>query len=472
MIFTDFAFFAFFAVTAGVYWALRSNRARKIWLLGASYFFYGYWDFRFLGLIFACTVLDYTVGLWLARVESPTRRRALIATSLTANLGLLGFFKYFNFFAQSGAELFQALGVPVTRPTLEIVLPAGISFFTFQSMSYTIDCYRRVIEPRRSFLDFATFIAFFPQLVAGPIVRAQTFLPQFDAKRLLQNVNVRRALVVFASGYFKKACIADNVASVIDPVFLEPTAYASFDRVLASVLYSIQIYCDFSGYTDMAIATAALLGYELTKNFDAPYFSRNLREFWQRWHISLSTWLRDYLYIPLGGNRGGAWRASRNLMLTMLLGGLWHGANWTFVLWGFLHGLGLAVHRLWITRVGDAGAVLGRAPRLATFLSTLGTFAFVAFCFTIFRCPDIQTALRFFTAPAEYDGTPPVSLDLWLLVALLGTAHYLIAKRRPWLRERLQTLSDAAFYPAFGAVVAVLLHFTTLSRTAFIYFQF
>ncbi|HEX6273804.1 MAG TPA: MBOAT family O-acyltransferase [Polyangiaceae bacterium] len=472
MIFTDFVFFFFFAVTAALYWALRSNRARKLWLLLASYFFYGYWDWRFLGLIFACTVLDYSVGLWLGSVENPRRRRVLIATSLCANLGLLGFFKYYNFFAASGAELFRRLGVPVGQPTLEIVLPAGISFFTFQSMSYTIDVYRRELEPRKSFLDFATFIAFFPQLVAGPIVRAKTFLPQFDAPRLLENVDARRAFVLFASGYFKKACIADNVAAVIDPVFLDPTAYAGADRLLAAVLYSVQIYCDFSGYTDMALATAALLGYELTKNFDAPYFARNLREFWQRWHISLSTWLRDYLYIPLGGNRGSAFRASRNLLLTMLLGGLWHGANWTFVLWGFLHGLGLALHRLWIARVGGSGALLHRAPRLATALSTLFTFAFVAFCFTIFRCPDIGTAFRFFTAETVPSRARPVSLDLWLLVAALGVAHYVIAKRRAWFGARIRAVPDIAFYPALGAVAATFLYFTTLSNAAFIYFQF
>jgi alginate O-acetyltransferase complex protein AlgI len=470
MIFTELAYFVFFALTLAIYWALTNDRARRVWLLGASYFFYGYWDYRFLGLILACTVLDYTVGLALARVQKPSRRRILIATSLCANLGLLGFFKYYNFFVESGTELFGKLGVPVSQSTLEIVLPAGISFFTFQSMSYTIDVYRRVLESRRSFLDFATFIAFFPQLVAGPIVRARQFLPQFDAPRWLADVDVRRALVLFAVGYFKKACIADNVATAIDPVFADPVAFSGADRALSSVLYSVQIYCDFSGYTDMAIASAALLGYELTKNFDAPYFSRNLREFWQRWHISLSTWLRDYLYIPLGGNRGGPWRASRNLMLTMLLGGLWHGANWTFVLWGFLHGLGLAVHRIWTARMGDSHLV--RPRWLGTALATLATFAWVAVCFTIFRCADIGTAFRFFTARAVPDGSEPVSLDLWLLVLGAGAVHFVIAKKRDVLREWLRRVPDLAFYPALGMAAATLLYFTTLANEAFIYFQF
>jgi alginate O-acetyltransferase complex protein AlgI len=473
MIFTQLAFFVFFAITLGTFWALRSERARRVWLLVASYFFYGYWDYRFLGLIFACTVLDYVVGLTLARVEKPAKRRLLIATSLSMNLGLLGFFKYYNFFVGAGIELFHSLGIPVREATLEIVLPAGISFFTFQSMSYTIDVYRRVLEPRRNFLDFATFIAFFPQLVAGPIVRAKTFLPQFDVPRVFDKVDVRRALCLFLVGYFKKSCIADNVAMVIDPIFADPIAYQAIDRMLAAILYSVQIYCDFSGYTDMAIACAALFGYELTKNFDAPYFSRNLREFWQRWHISLSTWLRDYLYIPLGGNRGGVWRASRNLMLTMLLGGLWHGANWTFILWGFLHGLGLAVHRVWTARIGGPGSVLGRAPRLAGALATLSTFAFVAFCFTIFRCQDIATFRDFLFARAvpTKDVAPP-ALDLWVLVAALAAVHWFIAKHKDRLRALVRDARDLAFYPALGAATAVLVYFTPLTTEAFIYFQF
>jgi alginate O-acetyltransferase complex protein AlgI len=473
MIFTQVAFFVFFAITLATFWALRRERARRIWLLVASYYFYGYWDYRFLGLIFACTVLDYVVGLTLARVEKQAHRRLLIATSLCMNLGLLGFFKYYNFFAGAGVELFRSLGIPVREATLEIVLPVGISFFTFQSMSYTIDVYRRVLEPRRNFLDFAAFIAFFPQLVAGPIVRAKTFLPQFDTPRVFENVDVRRALCLFLSGYFKKACIADNVAAAIDPIFADPIAYQAGDRVLGAILYSVQIYCDFSGYTDMAIACAALFGYELTKNFDAPYFSRNLREFWQRWHISLSTWLRDYLYIPLGGNRGGVWRASRNLMLTMLLGGLWHGANWTFIVWGFLHGLGLAVHRLWTARIGGPGSVLGRAPRVSNVLSTAFTFAFVALCFTIFRCKDIGTARDYLLATMVLteDVIPP-ALDLWVFVVLLGAVHWLVMTHRERLRLLVRGAPDAAFYPALGATAAVLGYFTRLTTEAFIYFQF
>jgi alginate O-acetyltransferase complex protein AlgI len=471
MIFTQLVFFGFFAVTLLVHWTLRGQRARKVWLLVASYFFYGYWDYRFLALIAACTVLDYAVGLALGQVERPGTRKLLIVTSLSANLGILGFFKYYHFFVDSASELLRALGASVSTPTLEIVLPVGISFFTFQTMSYTIDVYRRRLEPCRSFLDFATFVAFFPQLVAGPIVRASAFLPQLVKNHVLGSVNARRVLVLFAVGYFKKACLADNIATAIDPVFSNPGVYDSADRLLGGVLYSIQIYCDFSGYTDMAIACAAAFGYELDKNFDAPYFSRNLREFWQRWHISLSSWLRDYLYVPLGGNRGGTLRTTRNLMLTMLLGGLWHGANWTFILWGFLHGTGLVAHRAVTRWMGDRGLLRGHAPRTAAVLATFFTFAWVALCFTIFRCADIGTAWTFLTASAPA-AVRTLALDWWLLIALLGVVHWFIRERRNALKTRVQDVPDFVFYPAFGAACALLVYFTPLSAEPFIYFQF
>jgi alginate O-acetyltransferase complex protein AlgI len=472
MIFTQPVFVVFFALTFGVHWALRSARARKLWLLLASYVFYGYWDYRFVGLIMLCTVFDYTVGLLLARTEVPRSRRLLIASSISANLGLLGFFKYYHFFVDSVVAGLQALGLPASVPLLEVVLPAGISFFTFQTMSYTIDVYRKQIEPQRDFLDFALFVGFFPQLVSGPIVRAAQFLPQLSVPKVLAGVPVRRALVLFMLGYLKKACVADNVAAVIDPVFASPTSYAGLDRVLASVLYSVQIYCDFSGYTDMAIGCALLLGYELTLNFAAPYFSTSVREFWQRWHISLSTWLRDYLYIPLGGNRGGRLLAMRNLMLTMLLGGLWHGANWTFILWGFLHGLALAVQRAFAGRSNHGAS---RAPSTGLKLACwLATFAWVAFCFTIFRCPDIHVAWSFLTQPLAVAGAkaPHLSSLLWALVVLLAAAHWLAYTRKAALRTRVNTASEYVFYPALGVATSVLLYLTPATTAPFIYFQF
>jgi alginate O-acetyltransferase complex protein AlgI len=474
MIFTQPVFIVFFAVTFGVHWALRNARARKVWLTLASYVFYGYWDYRFVGLILLCTVFDYTVGLLLSRTEQPHARRVLIGSSICANLGLLGFFKYYHFFVDSVVAGLTALGISASVPTLQVVLPAGISFFTFQTMSYTIDVYRKKIEPQRDFLDFALFVGFFPQLVSGPIVRATQFLPQLASPRVLASVPVRRALVLFAAGYLKKACIADNLSGVIDPVFAAPLTYAGLDRVLAAVLYSVQIYCDFSGYTDMAIGCALLLGYELTLNFEAPYFSTSVREFWQRWHISLSTWLRDYLYIPLGGNRGGRWYAMRNLMLTMLLGGLWHGANWTFILWGFLHGLALAVHRAWTGRTTAAVAQL-RAPSVPVKLVCwLATFAWVVLCFTIFRCPDIHVAWDFLARPLKATASDVGHLSplLWAVVLGLGAAHWLVFTRKAELRARVHAASEFTFYPALGVLTSVLLYLTPSTTTPFIYFQF
>jgi alginate O-acetyltransferase complex protein AlgI len=283
-------------------------------------------------------------------------------------------------------------------------------------------------------------------------------------------VPVRRALVLFAVGYFKKACVADNIASSIDALFADPTAFSAAERVLAAVLYSVQIYCDFSGYTDMAIGSALLLGYELTKNFDAPYFSTSVREFWQRWHISLSTWLRDYLYIPLGGNRGGRLLAMRNLMLTMLLGGLWHGANWTFILWGFLHGLALAVQRAFAGRTNAAAAAVPGKKLLFWLL----TFAWVVLCFTIFRCANIGLAWSFLARPlaATAGSVDHLSPDWWLVVLGLGAVQWLCHHHKAELGARMRTLADLVFYPALGVTASLLLYLTPSSSTPFIYFQF
>jgi len=471
MIFTQPVFLAFFALTFGVHWALRGDRARKLWLLAMSYVFYGYWDYRFVGLIVLCTVFDYGVGLLLARSEDTRRRRALIAASLCMNLGLLGFFKYYGFFVSSAVALLSSLGLGVSVPVLKVVLPAGISFFTFQTMSYTIDVYRRQLEPQRNFLDFAVFVGFFPQLVSGPIVRATQFLPQLTVPRVLANVNVRRALVLFAVGYFKKACVADHIAAAIDPVFAHPSQFDGVARALSALLYSIQIYCDFSGYTDMALGAAALLGYDLAVNFEAPYFSTSMREFWQRWHISLSTWLRDYLYIPLGGNRGGPYRAARNLMLTMLLGGLWHGANWTFVLWGFLHGAALVVHRFWSSfRAGRSPA--GSPSRAVLGLCWLGTFAWVVLCFTIFRCQNIGIAGEFLARTGARSSELPPSLDWCAVVLVLGALHWVIFRHKAELKSRVAAAADWQFYPALGVLTALLLSLTPAKSAPFIYFQF
>lgn len=342
MLFTQPLFFVFFALIFCTVWLIPSHNTRKLLLLVASYTFYAAWDWRFCSLIAISTVIDFLAGQQLGRASEILRRKAWLILSLTANLGILGFFKYYDFFIESGSGL---LGLDPSR-TMNIVLPVGISFYTFQSMSYTIDIYRRQLKPVSGFTDFALYVSFFPQLVAGPIVRASHFLPQLSTKKSFSDIRFQVAFTLFLIGFIKKACISDNIALLIDPVFAAPDAFTAASLWIATVFYAVQIYCDFSGYTDMAIAIAALLGFQLQLNFRFPYFASNIAEFWQRWHISLSTWLRDYLYIPLGGNRGGSIKTYRNLMITMLLGGLWHGAAWNFVIWGGLHGGALAVHRV------------------------------------------------------------------------------------------------------------------------------
>lgn len=472
MIFTQLAFLVFFVAVFVIHRLMRSHRARKAFLLAASYFFYGYWDYRFLSLIFVSTSIDYLVGLRLERTENPQHRRLLVTVSLVLNLGLLGFFKYFNFMVDSAHTLLTRLGVESEPSSLEIILPVGISFFTFQSMSYTIDVYRRNLSARKSFIDFALYVSFFPQLVAGPIVRASDFLPQLETPRKAEAFDARRILLLFAIGYFKKACVADNIGAAIDPVFANPTSYAAADRILGACLYSAQIYCDFSGYTDMAIATAGAFGYTLTKNFDAPYYSSNVREFWQRWHISLSTWLRDYLYIPLGGNRGGPLRVSRNLLLTMLLGGLWHGANWTFVLWGALHGVALVVHRFFRQTANASRwiAAFEYAPwKVSSWLLTL---FWVVFCFTIFRTPSLASAGEYFLGPVMSHAHADLWNGWWILSASLMLTHFLAWRKRDWLIQRAAALPDWVFFPSLGACSAILLYLTPLNFAPFIYFQF
>lgn len=345
MIFSSWLFAVFFIVVYGVYWALPNRRWRHPFLLIASYVFYMSWNVWLVSIIIALTIFDFTVGLLLEKIAAPNRRKLLLVASLAANLGVLAVFKYADFFVLSLRGLLETAGINANLHTLSIILPVGISFHTFQTMSYTIDVYRGKLPATRSLPDFALFVAFFPQLVAGPITRASHFLPQLADEKRFEWLRLESAVVLFMVGLTKKLLIADQLATLVDPVFADPTRFVSRDLWLAMFCYGGQIYCDFSGYTDMAIAAAAMLGFDLPTNFVNPYLATGLSDFWRRWHISLSTWLRDYLYIPLGGSRAGRWLTARNLMITMLLGGLWHGASWTFVVWGAIHGLALIVAR-------------------------------------------------------------------------------------------------------------------------------
>jgi alginate O-acetyltransferase complex protein AlgI len=461
MIFTDWKFFVFFAVAFVVYWSIGSNALRKIWLLACSVYFYASWDWRFLGLVFLVIANSYAVTLLVAATKDPMRRRHILTAGITLSLGVLGIFKYYNFFVGS---LSSWTNLPIRIQ--DIVLPIGISFYTFHSLSYMIDTYRRKIVPTTNLVDVALYILFFPQLVAGPIVRATDLLPQMREARSAASVRFRYFLLLFMVGYFKKAVLSDNLSPFVDAFYANVGDYGAGDAAIATLFYSVQIYCDFSGYTDMAIATAGLLGYQLKPNFNHPYLAPNLIEFWHRWHISLSLFLRDYLYIPIGGNRGGPLYQARNVLITMLLGGLWHGASWTFVAWGALHGAGLIVNRIWHhlrhpERPNDRYSAL----------ANLVTFTFVTFAWIFFRSPDFATAALVLERFAVF--TPTVLLQWWeALVVLMVLLITHIAFYRVDLDRLASRLQPVAFAFGYGAVIALILPFVNVEVQPFIYFQF
>jgi len=346
MLFNSGVFLKFFAAFLLLYWLARNSlAARNVLVVAASYLFYGWWDYRFLSLIFISSLVDYAAGLGLTHYQKPGQRKAVLASALSANLVILGFFKYYDFFAGSLAALLAQWGVPFNVQTLGIILPVGISFYTFQTMSYSIDVYRGEIGATRNLLNFLAYVSFFPQLVAGPIERGRHLLPQFEKTQTITLPMLEEGVWLMLWGMFKKVALADNLAPLVDLVY-QNSAFSAPTVILGTVAFAFQIYLDFSGYSDIARGTALVLGFDIMMNFNLPYIAKSLREFWQRWHISLSTWLRDYLYIPLGGNRRGKLRTGGNLLTTMVLGGLWHGAAWNFVLWGAWHGLGLVGQRV------------------------------------------------------------------------------------------------------------------------------
>ena len=383
MVFSSLAFLVFLPAFLAVDALLRRGdvRVRNAWLLLASAFFYAWWDWRYLGLIGFSTLLDYSVGLGIHSATSEQSRRRWLGLSLLGNLGLLATFKYLGFFVASAATALASVGIEAHLPTLKILLPVGISFYTFQTLSYTIDVYRRRLEPTRDLLTFAVFVTFFPQLVAGPIERASALLPQLTKGAAPSRAMIERGLALCVWGLYKKVAVADQLAPLVDGVFKGTTADPSgLDVGLSLYAFALQIYGDFSGYTDMARGVALLLGIELSLNFNLPYFATNPSDLWRRWHISLSLWLREYLYFSLGGSRGGQWLTARNLLLTMLLGGLWHGAAWNYILWGAFHG-GLLV--LWHRYEAVHGEVSWSGWRAVA--ATLGMFHLTVLGWLFFR---------------------------------------------------------------------------------------
>lgn len=467
MLFTSLHFVVFFLVVLALNQPLRRwPVAQKLMLLAASYYFYGQWEWHYLLLIWFSTIVDYAIGLRLPVARHPRR---LIALSVVVNLGFLAIFKYANWLIDTINGTAGALGSAFHVTPIDVLLPVGISFYTFQSLSYTIDVYRRELPPRRNLLDYALAVAFFPQLEAGPIVRAKEFFHELDGSQRIDAGDVQRALVLIALGYVKKLVFADNLALIADPVFDDPSAHGFWDTLLAVYAFAFQIYCDFSGYTDIATGCALLLGIRFPLNFNHPYVAESLQEFWRRWHITLSRWLRDYLYIALGGSRRGALRTYANLMITMLLGGLWHGASWNFVIWGGIHGLYLSFER----------AVLFRLPwwngsnRAARSLRILVTFHLVCFAWIFFRAHTFEQSRAILAnlAHPSLDGfSSGDHLGIALLVLALFTAQFLGAYGK--LKERLARSPGPLFACAVALAALGVIWFTPAATIPFIYFQF
>ena len=470
MTFNSYVFIAFLATFLPVYFAIPSWRAKKVWLLLGGLLFYGWFNPAYLGLVFLSTSIDFLCVRVISTSDDARRRKAALSISIISNLTILATFKYFNFFVANVVTALHAIGIDIARPTLDLVLPIGISFYSFEAISYAVDAYKQRTTIARSYLDLLLFITFFPHLVSGPIVRARDFLPQLETPRRVTADKLVQGLKWIVIGYFMKIGVADNLSSSVDFVFSSPRTASSNEAWLGTLYFAFQIFCDFAGYTLIARGLAKVIGFELCTNFEYPYLARGFSDFWKRWHISLSSWLRDYLYIPLGGNRGGRLLTYRNLMITMLLGGLWHGAAWTFVVWGGLHGTYLVVEHA--VRGGRKqseqrpGIMRDLAQVVLTFLLVLVAWVF----FRAATLADAMALLRaMFWPPAWHAATPAKAMlkdGVWLVPIIV---YYLYA----YARERgLQlVVSPVVRGVAFG----MLLFFTLVCREvsdAFIYFQF
>jgi len=477
MLFNSISFLIFLPVVFIVYWGLfkKSLKLQNIFLLIASYLFYGWWDYRFLALIAASTLVDFFVGRFLQKTGNEIHRKILLSLSLAFNLGLLGFFKYYNFFIESWIDSWANLGVELQVSSLNIILPVGISFYTFQTLSYTIDVYRRKIEPTSDIINFSVFVAFFPQLVAGPIERAKHLLPQFSKKRIFIEERGISGIHLILWGLFKKIVIADSCAIYVNAIFDDYENMNSATLLLGAVYFAFQIYGDFSGYSDIAIGTGRLFGFDLMRNFNFPYFSRNIAEFWRRWHISLSTWFRDYLYIPLGGSRGSKWQQVRNVFIIFLVSGFWHGANWTFVIWGGLHALFFLPlllghqNRKHLNQVAENKIL----PSFRELLQMLFTFGLTSFAWIFFRADSLFDAINFIkriftdlSFELQYLSIERYNIELLLIIGIFVLLE--------WFHRHLEHPFSGTF--KWVKIIAIILMLLTLGvysdQQEFIYFQF
>ena len=477
MLFNSFEYLFFLPLVFTIYWFLLKNtvKGQNIFVLLVSYLFYGWWDWRFLALIAFSTLVDYVVGLKMSGEHSQTRKKGLLIVSLTINLGLLGFFKYYNFFVDSWISAFDTLGVSMHKSTLDIILPVGISFYTFQTLSYTTDIYRGKLRPTSSLINFAAYVSFFPQLVAGPIERATNLLPQFAKKRVFNEEKAISGLNLIIWGLFQKVVIADSCAPYVNAIFGGYQEVNSLSLALGAVYFAFQIYGDFAGYSNIAIGSARLLGFDLMRNFNYPYFSRDMAEFWRRWHISLSTWFRDYVYIPLGGSRGTKVNQLRNVLIIFLVSGLWHGANWTFVFWGALHALFFIPILLSKSNRKNLDQVAHNTilPNFKEILQMLCTFILACIAWVFFRADGVKIAGRYLyrlftdlTFDIEFISNDRYTVELLLLIAI-----FIIIE---WVHKRYEHPFQGKW--KFVKLAFILLLIFTQGAYSnpndFIYFQF
>lgn len=478
MLFNSIDFAVFLPVVFVIYWFVvnKNLKLQNVFIVCASYVFYGWWDWRFLSLILFSTLVDYMVGVALARQQHINKRKILLWTSITVNLGFLGFFKYYNFFVDNFVEAFTFFGQDIQPNTLNIILPLGISFYTFQTLSYTIDVYKRRLEPTRDFVSFAAFVSFFPQLVAGPIERASNLLPQFYRKRKFNYNQAVDGLRQILWGLFKKMVIADNCAQFANEIFNNYESYSASTLLVGAVFFAFQIYGDFSGYSDIAIGTSRLFGFNLKQNFATPYFSRDIAEFWRRWHISLATWFRDYVYIPLGGSRGSKGKVIRNVFIIFIVSGFWHGANWAFIVWGALNALYFLplllrkrnkVH----TNVVAQDSVL---PSIKELFQMLTTFALTVLAWVFFRAENVSMAFDFLyrTANLSLFTIPEIRPTYLLILILIFVAIEWAGRRKLYALEALWFKYPKPIRLFLYYTLAMLIFLYAGKSQEFIYFQF
>lgn len=478
MLFNSIDFAVFLPIVFLLYWFVfnRNLKAQNALIVVASYFFYGYWDWRFLSLILFSTAVDYLVGIGLLKTEAKSKRKALLWTSILVNLGFLGFFKYYNFFLENFVEAFSLFGTRFDVERLNIILPVGISFYTFQTLSYSIDVYKRKLEPTKDFIAFTAFVSFFPQLVAGPIERATNLLPQFYKARVFDYQHSVDGLRQILWGLFKKMVIADGCAEFATEIFNHHTEHTGSTLFLGALFFTFQIYGDFSGYSDIAIGTSRLFGFSLMRNFAFPYFSRDIAEFWRRWHISLSTWFRDYLYIPLGGSKGGLSMKVRNTFIIFLVSGFWHGANWTFIIWGLLNAL-YFLPLLLTNRNRNNLEIVAQHSSFPTFrelLSMTGTFALTVLAWIFFRAETVTQAVEIireilssslFSLPTIFPKGLLALLVVFIIIEWKG--------RREQFAIAIMTLKKHKLIRWSFYLSLVFIIFLSLGKEqVFIYFQF